>query len=314
MRKHSPFSRRSIAVGLAAGVLFGASGCGGDKAPSAPAPRSAPASGSDHASTGSGGSEPLSKQEYGRQVIVIGKQFLIQFQSLRSLSAIRDLDQRAAALGERTPELAKLVDRLETIVPPTAIAATHQKYVSKLREVLSDLEALKQGLTARSRNQIQAAARELKSDASDVEQVGNRIDAFLGDTASSGSRGSEPLSRQEYGKQVTIVGKQFVARFQGLRTVSAIRDPDRRAAALGESTTGFSSLADRLETIVPPPAIAGAHRELVGKLREIVSDLEALKQGLTARSQDQIQAAAGEYKRDAHGFQRVARRIDAYLK
>ncbi len=130
-----------------------------------------------------------------------------------------------------------------------------------------------------------------------------------------GSGGSEPLSKQEYRKQFNAIGKRFLTQVGSLQTrLSRTKDPGKRAAALDAATAAFSKLADRLDKIEPPKAIAGVQRTFVGKLRVIASDLGKVKQALASKRQNKIQAAALKLQSDGSAAKQAGSRIDNFVK
>lgn len=131
----------------------------------------------------------------------------------------------------------------------------------------------------------------------------------------AGCGDSKPSAKQEYAKQFKAIGKQFLTQVQSLQAgLADTTDPGKRGAALDAATKAFSKLADRLDKIQPPKAIAGAQQKFVAKLREIASDLGDVKRGLAAKSKARIRAAARKLMSDGNDAKQVGGQIDDFVK
>ncbi len=91
------------------------------------------------AGCGGGGSEPLSKAEYEKQMGVIGQNLT---NSLNTLASVTSAANAATSLKKLQGDLTSAADEMEAITPPDKVKTEHEQLASGVREFGDQLDPI----------------------------------------------------------------------------------------------------------------------------------------------------------------------------
>jgi hypothetical protein len=86
-----------------------------------------------------------------------------------------------------------------------------------------------------------------------------------------GGGGGTPLSKQDYVKRMTTIGRSLST---SLSSVQSAKTATKAATALSSVQSDLRTAADRLDSINPPEAIKSQHASLVKAVRDFADELD----------------------------------------
>ena len=85
-----------------------------------------------------------------------------------------------------------------------------------------------------------------------------------------GGGGPKPLSKADYVKQMTAIGKSLST---SIGTLGSVTTPSKAATALAKVQTDLRAAVKRLDAITPPADVKTAHQQLATAVSEFADEL-----------------------------------------
>jgi hypothetical protein len=102
-----------------------------------------------------------------------------------------------------------------------------------------------------------------------------------------GGKSQPPLSKADYVKQMTVIGRQLST---SINSVSSVRSPKAAATALTKVQDDLKNAADEMGKITPPTDVKDAHEKLTKAVSDFADQLNPIIDKL---NNGNLQALAG---------------------
>jgi poly-D-alanine transfer protein DltD len=126
-----------------------------------------------------GNSSADNKAQYKKEAKAIIDQAKGSLQTLQSRVSGKTADQQLQELAKTRQEVVSAADRLAKLTPPAGVKAEHDTFVAALRTFGQDFQKVEAAGKARNKQAAQQALTQLQTDAGQLGQASNALEAKL---------------------------------------------------------------------------------------------------------------------------------------
>ena len=126
-----------------------------------------------------GKSDAQQKADYKKEAKAIIDQAKTSLTSLQARVAGKSADQQLQELAKTRQEIVSAADRLDKLNPPSGVQTQHDQFVAALRKFGQDFQKVEAAGKARDKQAAQQALAQLQTDAAQLGQASNALEAKL---------------------------------------------------------------------------------------------------------------------------------------
>jgi hypothetical protein len=121
-------------------------------------------------------------------------------------------------------------------------------------------------------------------------------------------------AKDDYKKQAQDISSKLKTDVEATQAKINSGDKAQQLAGIREFKTVLTNATDKLDALKPPEDYKGVHDKLVGELRKVAADVQAVGDAIEAQDSAAAQTAAQKLQTDIQGMQQAGDEFDKKVK